>query len=46
LVIVSDSFAAAEMLRAELQRLGLDAELLGSSSEGARNRSRLRIGGS
>jgi general secretion pathway protein L len=46
MTIVSDSFAAAETLRADLQSLGLDAELLGSSSEGTRNRSRLRVGGS
>lgn len=44
MVIVSEGFAAAETLRAQLQNLGLDAELLGSSSEGARNRSRLRVG--
>jgi general secretion pathway protein L len=43
LVIVSEGFAAAEALRAGLQSLGLEAELLGSSSEGTSSRSRLRV---
>ncbi len=43
LVIVSEGFTAAEELRAALQNLGLEAELLGSSSEGSSNRSRLRV---
>lgn|GEM_PF-663429 len=43
LVIVTDGFAAAEALRASLQALGLQTDLLGSSSEGSRSRSRLRV---
>ena len=44
LQVLTDDLAA-ENLRAQLQRLGLDAELLGSSNDAAGSRTRLRIGG-
>ncbi len=43
--ILTGDFAAAENLRARLQQLGLHAELLGSSSDSAGSRTRLRVGG-
>jgi general secretion pathway protein L len=43
LVIESSGFAAVESLRAGLQAQGLQAELLGSSSDGSLSRSRLRV---
>lgn len=43
LLIQTGSFTTVEALRAGLQALGLSAELLGSSSDGARSRSRLRV---
>lgn len=42
--ILTADFAAAENLRSRLQQLGLQAELLGSSSDGAGSRTRLRVG--
>lgn len=43
LQIQSVDLGAAEALRSSLQSLGLQAELLGSSSDGAISRSRLRV---
>lgn len=44
LQVVTAGFAAAESLRVRLQGAGLEAELLGSSSDGAQSRTRLRVG--
>lgn len=38
-----DGFAAIERLRAALQAAGLQAELVGSTSDGAASRARLRV---
>lgn len=43
LVLESSGFTIVESLRASLQAQGLQAELLGSSSDGSRSRSRLRV---
>jgi general secretion pathway protein L len=43
LVLESTGFTAVETLRARLQAQGLQAELLGSTSDGAQSRSRLRV---
>ena len=43
--VETQDFAAAETLRSRLQELGLNAELLGSTSDGANSRTRLKVGG-
>lgn len=45
LLVETADFAAVETLRAALETQGLRAELLGSSRDGARSRSRLRVQG-
>ncbi|MDY6982623.1 MAG: type II secretion system protein GspL [Pseudomonadota bacterium] len=45
LQVLTNDYAAAESLRAQLQRLGLQAELLGSSRDTNGNRTRLRVRG-
>jgi general secretion pathway protein L len=44
LLVETPGFAAAESLRMNLQQAGLQAELLGSSSDGSRSLTRLRVG--
>lgn len=43
--LLTSDYAVAETLRTRLQQLGLQAELLGSSSDSAGSRTRLRVGG-
>ena len=44
LVLLTDGFASAERFRSGLEALGLQAELLGSTSDANGNRARLRVG--
>lgn len=45
LQVLTNDYADAERLRAQLQQLGLEAELLGSSRDADGSRTRLRVGG-
>lgn len=45
LTVLANSFVDVETARANLEKLGLEAELGGSSAEGAKTRARLRIRG-